>query len=32
MDDRKGKVEMKQISAAEIKKICLEVGADDVVL
>jgi len=30
MDDRKGKVEMKQISAAEIKKICLEVGADDV--
>ena len=30
MSDLKGKKEMKQFSAADLREICLEVGADDV--
>ena len=30
MSDLKGKKETKQFSAADLRKICLEVGADDV--
>jgi len=30
MSDLKGKKEMKQFSAGDVKKICLEAGADDV--
>ena len=30
MSDLNGKKEMRQFSAADLRKICLEVGADDV--